>query len=341
MIEFQNICKKYQQNGQTIQALNEINLAIPKGSIYGVIGYSGAGKSTLIRLINLLERPTQGKIIIHGQDFTALSSAQLRKERTKIGMIFQHFNLLNSRTVAENIEMPMHLLGIDKNKRQARLTELLDFIGLKHKKDAYPDELSGGQKQRVGIARALANHPTILLCDEATSALDPQTTQSVLDLLKKINQEQGITIVMVTHEMDVIAKVCDHVAMMENGQVIESGRTIDLFHQPQHETTKRFIQTIFQQHLPQAVQQQLHIHDLKHVYRLQFRGALVGRPIVQHLIQHFDLDMNILFSNMVEVGDTLIGQIFASIQGDETKITSALAYLAEQEIMTSQVEQNR
>jgi D-methionine transport system ATP-binding protein len=185
MIQFKNISKHYQLKGQTLRALDQINLEIPEGSIFGIIGYSGAGKSTLIRLINLLERPTEGQVIIHDKDFTALDARALRQERANIGMIFQHFNLLETKTVAENIEMPMKLLGVSKEKRQARLDELLSFIDLSHKKNAYPDELSGGQKQRVGIARALANHPKILLCDEATSALDPQTTQSVLALLKK------------------------------------------------------------------------------------------------------------------------------------------------------------
>ena len=213
MIQFKNISKHYQLKGQIIPALDQINLDIPEGSIFGVIGYSGAGKSTLIRLINLLERPTQGQVIINQKDFTALDAKALRQERANIGMIFQHFNLLQTKTVAANIEMPMKLLGYSKAEREKRLNELLEFIDLEHKKEAYPDELSGGQKQRVGIARALANHPKILLCDEATSALDPQTTKSVLDLLKKINQEQGITIVMVTHEMDVIQSICSHVAL--------------------------------------------------------------------------------------------------------------------------------
>ena len=215
MIEFKDISKQYELKGQTLRALNRINLQIPTGSIFGIIGYSGAGKSTLIRLINLLERPTSGRVIINGTDFTALDAKSLRQERTQIGMIFQHFNLMQTKTVAANIEMPMKLLGWSKAEREKRLEELLDFIDLKHKRNAFPDELSGGQKQRVGIARALANHPKILLCDEATSALDPQTTKSVLQLLKRINQEQGITIVMVTHEMDVIETVCDYVAVME------------------------------------------------------------------------------------------------------------------------------
>ena len=269
MIQFKNISKHYQLKSQTIRALDQINLEIPEGSIFGIIGYSGAGKSTLIRLINLLERPNEGQIIINQKDFTALDARSLRQERANIGMIFQHFNLLQTKTVAENIEMPMRLLNYKKAEREKRLNELLEFIDLKHKKDAYPDELSGGQKQRVGIARALANHPKILLCDEATSALDPQTTQSVLELLKKINQEQKITIVMVTHEMDVIESICDHVAVMEAGKVIEQGSTIDIFSNPQHPTTKNFIQTVLHQQLPVNILNQLenqHHHSICLLY---------------------------------------------------------------------------
>ena len=266
MIEFKNISKHYQLKGQTIRALDQINLKIPAGSIFGIIGYSGAGKSTLIRLINLLERPDQGQVMINQTDFTALDARSLRQERTNMGMIFQHFNLLQTKTVAANIEMPLKLLGIHKAEREKRLNELLDFIDLKHKKDAFPDELSGGQKQRVGIARALANHPKILLCDEATSALDPQTTKSVLALLKKINQEQGITIVMVTHEMDVIETVCDYVAVMEQGQVIETGSTLDIFSQPKHPTTKNFIQTVLQQQLPVSILKNLENQNRHSIY---------------------------------------------------------------------------
>ena len=305
MIEFKNISKHYQLKGQTIRALDQINLKIPAGSIFGIIGYSGAGKSTLIRLINLLERPDQGQVMINQTDFTALDARSLRQERTNIGMIFQHFNLLQTKTVAANIEMPLKLLGIHKAEREKRLNELLDFIDLKHKKDAFPDELSGGQKQRVGIARALANHPKILLCDEATSALDPQTTKSVLALLKKINQEQGITIVMVTHEMDVIETVCDYVAVMEQGQVIETGSTLDIFSQPKHPTTKNFIQTVLQQQLPVSILKNLENQTRHSIYCLQFLGKSAQETVVQAVIKQFDISLNILFANMTEINGTI------------------------------------
>ena len=327
MIEFKNISKHYQLKGQTIRALDQINLKIPAGSIFGIIGYSGAGKSTLIRLINLLERPDQGQVMINQTDFTALDARSLRQERTNIGMIFQHFNLLQTKTVAANIEMPLKLLGIHKAEREKRLNELLDFIDLKHKKDAFPDELSGGQKQRVGIARALANHPKILLCDEATSALDPQTTKSVLALLKKINQEQGITIVMVTHEIDVIETVCDYVAVMEQGQVIETGSTLDIFSQPKHPTTKNFIQTVLQQQLPVSILKNLENQNRHSIYCLQFLGKSAQETVVQAVIKQFDISLNILFANMTEINGTVIGQMFIQLLGDPATIQQAIDFL--------------
>ncbi|MDV8156231.1 methionine ABC transporter ATP-binding protein [Acinetobacter bereziniae] len=326
MIEFKNISKHYELKGQTIRALDQINLEIPAGSIFGIIGYSGAGKSTLIRLINLLERPNEGQVIINQKDFTALDARTLRQERANIGMIFQHFNLLQTKTVADNIEMPLKLLGVNKSEREKRLNELLEFIDLKHKKDAYPDELSGGQKQRVGIARALANHPKILLCDEATSALDPQTTKSVLALLKKINQEQGITVVMVTHEMDVIESVCDYVAVMEQGKVIETGSTLEIFSQPQHPTTKNFIQTVLQQQLPVNILNNLENQNHKSIYSLQFLGTSAQETVVQAAIKQFDVSLNILFANMTEINGSVIGQMFIQLLGDTENIRQTIEF---------------
>lgn len=336
MIEFKNISKHYQLKGQTIRALDQINLQIPDGSIFGIIGYSGAGKSTLIRLINLLERPDEGQVIIHQKDFTALDARTLRQERANIGMIFQHFNLLQTKTVAANIEMPMRLLGYSKAEREKRLNELLDFINLKHKRDAFPDELSGGQKQRVGIARALANHPKILLCDEATSALDPQTTQSVLQLLKKINKEQGITIVMVTHEMDVIESVCDYVAVMEHGKVIETGSTLDIFSQPQHPTTQNFIQTVLQQQLPVNILNNLENQNHHSIYCLKFLGKSAQETVVQAVIKKFDLSLNILFANMTEIHGTVIGQMFIQLLGDPEVIQQAILFLENNGVQVEQ-----
>ena len=336
MIEFKNISKHYELKGQNIRALDEINLTIPAGSIFGIIGYSGAGKSTLIRLINLLERPTHGQIIINQTDFTALDANTLRHERANIGMIFQHFNLMQTKTVADNIEMPLKLLGVAKAERQKRLNELLEFIDLKHKKDAYPDELSGGQKQRVGIARALANHPKILLCDEAPSALDPQTTQSVLELLKKINKEQGITIVMVTHEMDVIESVCDYVAVMEQGKVIENGSTLEIFSQPKHPTTKTFIQTVLQQQLPVNILNNLENKNHNSIYSLQFLGTSAQETVVQAAIKQFDISLNILFANMTEINGSVIGQMFIQLLGDADVIQQTIAFFEQNGVKVEQ-----
>ncbi|MEG0343204.1 MAG: methionine ABC transporter ATP-binding protein [Acinetobacter sp.] len=336
MIEFKNISKHYELKGQNIRALDEINLTIPAGSIFGIIGYSGAGKSTLIRLINLLERPTHGQIIINQTDFTALDANALRHQRANIGMIFQHFNLMQTKTVADNIEMPLKLLGVAKAERQKRLNELLEFIDLKHKKDAYPDELSGGQKQRVGIARALANHPKVLLCDEATSALDPQTTQSVLELLKKINKEQGITIVMVTHEMDVIESVCDYVAVMEQGKVIENGSTLEIFSQPKHPTTKTFIQTVLQQQLPVNILNNLENKNHNSIYNLQFLGTSAQETVVQAAIKQFDISLNILFANMTEINGSVIGQMFIQLLGDAEIIQQTITFFEQNGVKVEQ-----
>ncbi|OTG82677.1 methionine ABC transporter ATP-binding protein [Acinetobacter sp. ANC 5054] len=336
MIQFKNISKHFELKGQTVTALDQINLDIPDGCIFGLIGYSGAGKSTLIRLINLLERPSEGQIIINDKDFTALNSSELRQERTNIGMIFQHFNLLQTKTVAQNIEMPLKLLGVSKAERQKRLDELLEFIDLKHKKNAFPDELSGGQKQRVGIARALANHPKILLCDEATSALDPQTTKSVLSLLKKINREQGITIVMVTHEMDVIESVCDFVAVMEQGKVIEHGSTLEIFSKPQQNTTKNFIQTVLQQQLPVNILNNLENKNHNSIYCLKFLGSSAQETVVQSVIKQFDISLNILFANMTEINGAVIGQMFVQLLGDAALIQQSVAFLEQNGVEVTQ-----
>ena len=240
------------------------------------------------------------------------------------------------KTVAENIELPLKLLGVSKAERQKRLEELLEFIDLTHKKNAYPDELSGGQKQRVGIARALANHPKILLCDEATSALDPQTTQSVLALLKKINQEQGITIVMVTHEMDVIETVCDYVAVMEQGKVIEMGSTLDIFSQPQHPTTRTFIQTVLQQQLSVNILNNLENKNHNSIYCLKFLGSSAQETVIQAVIKTFDVSLNILFANMTEINGSVIGQMFIQLLGDASEIQQALQFLQNSGVQVEQ-----
>ena len=335
-IQIRHLNKFYDVQDKQVHALKNINLDIPQGKILGIIGKSGAGKSSLLRTLNGLEQANEGNIHIHQQEIATLSHQDLIQLRQKIGMIFQHFNLMQTKTVAANIEMPMKLLGWSKAEREKRLEELLDFIDLKHKRHAFPDELSGGQKQRVGIARALANHPKILLCDEATSALDPQTTKSVLQLLKKINEEQGITIVMVTHEMDVIETVCDYVAVMEKGDVIETGSTLQIFSQPQHPTTKNFIQTVLQQHLPVNILNNLENQNHNSIYCLKFLGSSAQETVIQAVIKQFDISLNILFANMTEINGTVIGQMFIQLLGDAQEIQAAIKFLEQHGVQVDQ-----
>ncbi len=253
MIEFIATTKEFQVGQSTVKALNHINLTVQKGDIFGVIGFSGAGKSTLLRTVNLLEEPTSGQVLVNGINLTTLSKKQLREEKKKIGMIFQHFNLLNSKTVFENVAMPLVLSSAKKSIIETQVREVLTFVGLEDKANRYIDELSGGQKQRVGIARALVTKPKILLCDEATSALDPQTTKSILELLKRVNVEFGITILMITHEMEVIRDICNRVAVMENGDIIEEGNVLELFSAPKKDTTKNFVQSVVRDDIPQSI----------------------------------------------------------------------------------------
>lgn len=244
MIQIKNVVKLFKTKKQSLKAVDQVSLTIEQGEIFGVIGYSGAGKSTLIRMLNLLEKPTEGSVYIDDVELNSLSQRELRKKRQKIGMIFQHFNLLWSRTVRENISFPLEIARVPKKEREKRVQELIDMVGLQGKEEDYPAQLSGGQKQRVGIARALANQPKVLLCDEATSALDPKTTDSILQLLQEINQQLGLTIVLITHEMHVIQKICDRVAVMENGRVVELGNTQEVFENPEQQMTKEFVKQV-------------------------------------------------------------------------------------------------
>ncbi|MGL4773293.1 MAG: methionine ABC transporter ATP-binding protein, partial [Clostridium sp.] len=253
MIEFQNINKVFKRKGEEVHALKNLSLKIEKGDIFGVIGFSGAGKSTLVRLVNYLEEPTSGKVIVDNKDVGALTAGELRALRKEIGMIFQHFNLLQSKTVFDNVAMPLILNNTPKEDIKGKVLELLEYVGLQDKEKAYPNQLSGGEKQRVGIARALATNPKILLCDEATSALDPQTTASILQLLKRINREYNITILIITHEMNVIREICNNVAVMEKGEIIEKGDLLQVFGSPQKKTTKNFVRTVVHDEIPQII----------------------------------------------------------------------------------------
>ena len=336
MIELQHIDKIYHTSSGDLHALKDINLTINEGEIFGIIGLSGAGKSTLVRCINMLEKPTSGKVIVDGQEMTALGEEQLRKARQNIGMIFQHFNLLSSRTVFGNIAFPLEIQGLDKAAIQKKVEPLLDLVGLKDRADHYPSQLSGGQKQRVGIARALASDPKVLLCDEATSALDPQTTESILNLLRDINKRLHITIVMITHQMNVVKEICDRVAVIENGEIIEQGSMVDIFTNPQKATTREFVASIQHNDLPDFVRK-LDIHKDykagdKALVSLSFIGDSAGEPIVSVRIKEYDTNVNILTANIENLQDTPFGTLLIEVEGDEAHLKKALDYLHERKV---------
>ncbi|NRH27482.1 ATP-binding cassette domain-containing protein [Pseudomonas sp. MS19] len=316
MINFQQVHKAYRVNGEEIPALQPTDLHIDRGQVFGIIGHSGAGKSTLMRLINRLEEPSGGRIDIDGEDVTALDANGLRRFRQQVGMIFQHFNLLSSKTVANNVAMPLQLAGEMSGSQIAqRVSELLDRVGLTEHADKYPAQLSGGQKQRVGIARALATRPKILLCDEATSALDPQTTASVLQLLAEINRELNLTIVLITHEMDVIRRVCDRVAVMDAGFVVEQGAVADVFLHPQHPTTKRFVQESEQ--IDENEQRDDFAHVQGCILRLTFQGEATYAPLLGTVARETGVDYSILAGRIDRIKDTPYGQLTLALTGGD------------------------
>ncbi|TKH44912.1 methionine ABC transporter ATP-binding protein [Paenibacillus terrae] len=327
MIELKNVSKTYVRKGLSIEALKNINIKVDKGDIFGFIGFSGAGKSTLIRLVNRLEKVTSGEVLVEGEQLNTYSTSGLRKVRKKIGMIFQHFNLLESKTVFDNIAIPLVLLKRNKREIEQRVKELLNFTGLSDKANSYPGELSGGQKQRVGIARALASNPSILLCDEATSALDPQTTQSILDLLRKINKEYKITILIITHEMSVIQRICNKVAVMEKGEIIEQGNVLEVFGQPQHPTTQSFVRTVIHDTVPDSVLHTFEQQEAQRIYKLEFIGQAASEPVVHELIRQHEVYVNILFANMTEIQETTIGYMTIQVRGEEHAVRQAVDFI--------------
>mgnify|MGYP003589859477 CR=1 FL=1 len=332
MIKISDVTKKYATKEKEVLAVDHVDLTIEKGEIYGVIGYSGAGKSTLIRLLNNLESPTTGSVTINDQVVSELKGRELRDFRKKIGMIFQHFNLLWSRTVMDNIMLPLELSKVPKAKRVEKAKELIKLVGLEGRESAYPSELSGGQKQRVGIARALANDPEILLCDEATSALDPQTTNEVLDLLLDINKKLGLTIVLITHEMQVIRKICHKVAVMEYGKVIESGEVLSLFRNPQHEVTERFVRQdalIDREENEEAIEYLLEAYPEGVVVRLLFEGEKANEAIISRAIRHTDVDINVLQANLKNSNQSTFGNMLIQVTGDKEKVASSLTFFKE------------
>jgi len=336
MIELSHIEKTYNGPDGPVPALKGIDLTVENGEIYGIIGLSGAGKSTLIRCINLLERPTKGQVVVDGKDLTVMNAQELRAARQNIGMIFQHFNLLTSATVYDNIAFPLRLADTPEEKIRAKVEPLLTLVGLSDKAHQYPSQLSGGQKQRVGIARALANDPKVLLSDEATSALDPQTTKAILELMRDINQKLGITIVIITHEMQVIKDICDKVAVIEDGVITERGPVLDVFTNPQRPLTKEFISAVMSSELPAALQGKPIAKDpvsgAPLLVWLTFIGDSADEPVIAALIRRFPIDVSILYGNIDHIKDTPYGRLLIGLSGAQNSIDEALTYLSQRDL---------
>jgi D-methionine transport system ATP-binding protein len=335
MIKLENISKIFQQGQQSITALTDVNLHVPAGQIFGVIGASGAGKSTLIRCVNLLERPTSGRVIVDNQELTSLSESQVTLARRQMGMIFQHFNLLSSRTVFKNVALPLELEGMSSDKITQRVNELLELVGLSDKHSVYPANLSGGQKQRVAIARALANNPKVLLCDEATSALDPATTRSILELLKDINRKLGITILLITHEMDVVKRICDRVAVISGGRLIEQDTVSEMFSHPKTPLAQQFIQSTLHIDIPDDYQQRLKPiaeANTNPLLRLEFTGRSVDAPLLSEAARRYNINNNIISAQMDYAGGVKFGVMLAEMQGDLDSTKSAIDFLNEHHV---------
>ncbi|MBP6861218.1 MAG: ATP-binding cassette domain-containing protein [Neisseriaceae bacterium] len=324
MIELSNINKTFYVDKRPVQALKDVSINVKKGEIFGIIGYSGAGKSTLVRCVNLLERPDSGSVIVDGQDLTRASKAELNKARHKIGMIFQGYNLLKTATVYDNIAIPLRLEGIAKDEIARRVKKYLDIVGLSDRHDYFPNQLSGGQKQRVAIARALAHEPELLLSDEATSALDPETTESILALLLKINRELNITIFLITHELEVIERICDKVAIMEHGQVIEAGDVLSILAKPKEAVTRRFLRSTAPK-LPEELTERL--RQTGSLVHLTFIGISSEEPNLALVPERFQVYPNILGGNIAQLKNGLLGQLLVHLKGDQTQVAQAISFL--------------
>ncbi|UUX33170.1 methionine ABC transporter ATP-binding protein [Fundicoccus culcitae] len=342
MIELRDIDVVFNNGDRVVSAVKDVSLSIEKGEIYGIVGYSGAGKSTLVRTINLLQRPTTGSVTVNGSALMDLAPRDLRQARKKIGMIFQHFNLMESRTIFENVAYPLKGSGLNRKEISQKIAELLDLVGLKEKTDAYPSQLSGGQKQRVAIARALANDPDVLLCDEATSALDPKTTSSILKLLKELNQKLNLTIVIITHEMAVVKDLCDRVAVMSNGRVIEEGTILNIFTNPTKELTKEFINTAthFDQELDTVLNHPSTLRlSLEHtMVRLKYIGEGATDPLLSYVIKQFDLEINVLYGHIEIIQDTPVGNLLVAINGDPNQIQAGIDYLKAHDVHVESIQ---
>lgn len=345
MISLKDVSVTFTQpNKETIQAVKNVSLEVDKGDVYGIVGYSGAGKSTLVRVINLLQRPTSGSVVVNQTELTALPAKALREKRKTIGMIFQHFNLMDSRNVFDNVDFSLKYAGISKQERRQKVTELLSLVGLEEKARSFPSQLSGGQKQRVAIARALANDPEILLCDEATSALDPKTTLQILALLKKLNRKLGLTIVIITHEMQVVKEICNKVAVMENGEIIEQGKSVQIFSQPTKPLTKDFIRTAT--HIDQALETILgsakfsSLAANEWLVELSYVGDQTNEPLIAQLFSRYQVTTNILYGNVEILQDVPIGSLIVSLSGEYGQRKRALDFLADQGVYTNIIKQN-
>ena len=332
MIELKKLNKVFTAGGSQVKAIDGVDLSVPEGAIYGVIGSSGAGKSTLIRCVNLLEKPTSGQVMVGGQDLTQLSEKKLREARRNIGMIFQHFNLLSSRTVYDNIALPLELAGASKKEIEAAVLPLLELTGLSDKRNNYPSQLSGGQKQRVAIARALASKPKVLLCDEATSALDPQTTRSILALLKDINRKLKITVLIITHEMDVVKSICDRVAIMSYGQLIEENDVEQFFLNPKTDLAREFVRSAINEKPIAEIEARFHSEPSegsRPVIRITFVGQGVVEPLITITARKFNTDFVILQADIETVNDKPMGFLMVEISGESDDVNLSLAYLRE------------
>ena len=330
MIRFEHVSKTFQTKNGPFDALKDVSFEIEKGDIYGVIGYSGAGKSTLIRMVNALETPTSGNVWVEGKDIGTLNQKELRNLRKGIGMIFQQFNLLESKTIYDNVAIALKLNGVSKKDIEKRVTELLDFVELSDKKYSYPGQLSGGQKQRVGIARALANNPSILLCDEATSALDPKTTDSILELLKKINEMLHITIVIITHEMNVIQKICNKVAVMDYGQVVETGSVIQVFSDPRSDIARRFVGNLIRDLIPEPLVESIRRETRNsRLLRIKLENTDSTEPLLWEINRRFEVETNILYSTINVIQGIVVGIMLVLFIGTDAEIEKAEQYILE------------
>jgi D-methionine transport system ATP-binding protein len=333
MIELRGITQTYQGSSGPVQALRGIDLEVAAGEVFGIIGRSGAGKSSLVRVINLLNRPTAGQVLVDGREMTTLPEAALRVARREIGIVFQHFNVLSSRTVYDNVALPLEIAGLSEGEIKKRVDPLLDLVGLSALARRHPSQISGGQKQRVGIARALANRPKVLLSDEATSALDPETTRSILGLLRQINQEFGLTIVLITHQMQVIKQVAERVAVIDAGRIVEQGRVIDVFSKPQHATTRSLIEEIVPQELPDSVLARLRTlmgaspAGEGQGLRLAFAGDGADQPLLTELVRRFGLDLSILHGQIDEVQGQPFGTLAVFARGAADQLQAGIAHL--------------